>query len=267
MPHPFLDLPTPIAIGHRGCAGERPENTLASFARALDDGAAILETDVRFTREAVPVLLHDPDVARVSDGTGRVRELTLDALERLDAGYHFSPDGGDSHPERGRGHRIPTLCEALAAFPEARFNLEIKEDVPGGIERTLDVIAEASGAARTLLAAADEGLMDRLRACAARLGVRVAFGASAAEVGRFAVAALRGEAPAPGPVALQIPPAFFGRPLVTAELVVHAHRHGVQVHVWTINEPDEMHRLLDLGVDGIISDYPARLAALIRDRH
>ena len=266
MRHPFLDLPTPIAIGHRGCAGERPENTLASFQRALDDGAAILETDVHLTRDDVPVLIHDPDVARVSEATGRVRDLTLGALERLDAGYRFSLDGGSSHPERGRGHRIPTLREALATFPDARFNLELKDDVPGGVEHTLEVIAEASAAARTLLVARDEELMQQIRTRAAQRGVKVAFGASAAEVGRFAVAAVRDEAPEPGPVALQIPPVFEGRPLVTPELVTHAHRYGVQVHVWTINEPDEIHRLLDLGVDGIVSDYPARLAALIRTR-
>jgi len=265
--HPFLDLPTPIAIGHRGCAGEQPENTLASFQRALDDGAAILETDVHLTRDDVPVLIHDPDVARVSEGAGRVCELTLGALERLDAGYRFSPDDGRSHPERGRGHRIPTLREALAVFPDARFNLELKDAVAGGVERTLEVIAEASGAARTLLVAADQGLTERIRVCAARQAVKVAFGASAAEVGRFAVAAARDEAPEPGPVALQIPPVFDGRPLVTPELVTHAHRYGVQVHVWTINEPSEMRRLLDLGVDGIVSDHPARVTALIRNRH
>ena len=87
--------------------------------------------------------------------------------------------------------------------------------------------------------------------------------ASVGEVARFAIAAVRGEAPETGPVALQIPPEFAGRPLVTPELVAHAHRYGLHVHVWTIYEPDEMRRLLDLGVDGIVTDFPGRLAALI----
>ena len=128
--HPYFDLDTPIVIGHRGCAGEVPENTLASFEAALDAGAAILESDVHLTRDGVPVLIHDDAVDRVSDGSGRVGELGLAELERLDAGHRFDPDGTGRHPFRGRGLRIPSLAEALAGFPTARFNLELKEDVP-----------------------------------------------------------------------------------------------------------------------------------------
>jgi glycerophosphoryl diester phosphodiesterase len=264
--HPFLDLPTPLVMGHRGCAGRLPENTLASFGAALADGATILETDVHLTRDGEPVLIHDHDVARVTEGVGAVRELELHELEQLDAGYRFSPDGGRSHPERGRGHRIPTLRAALDAFPAARFNLELKEDLPDLVERTLQVIDAAAGARRTLLVAAEDGLMQRVRARVASSGVAVALGASAGEVARFLQAAAHGQAPEPGISALQIPVEFAGRPLVTPELIAHAHRHGVQVHVWTINEPSEMQRLFDLGVDGIVSDFPARVAALIASR-
>jgi glycerophosphoryl diester phosphodiesterase len=268
VPHPFLDLPKPLAMGHRGCAGRLPENTLAAFRAALDDGAVILETDVHLTRDGEPVLIHDHDVDRVTEGSGAVRDLDLRDIEQLDAGYRFSPDGGRSHPERGRGHRVPTLCGALEAFPAARFNLELKEDLPGLVERTLDAIdATGGGSRRTLLVAADDALMQRIRAGVASRGVAVALGASAGEVARFVRAAARGETPEPGISALQIPAEFAGRPLVTPELVAHAHRHGVQVHVWTINEPAEMRRLLELGVDGIVSDFPARLAALIASRH
>src|SRR5262245_55309231 len=102
MAHPFFALRRPLAIGHRGCAGEVPENTLASFARAIADGAVVIETDVHLTRDGVPVLAHDPDVARVSDGRGAVRELDFSALQRFDAGYRFTaPDG--STPFRGAG--------------------------------------------------------------------------------------------------------------------------------------------------------------------
>ena len=267
VPHPFLDLPTPLVIGHRGCAGRLPENTLASFRAALEDGAVILETDVHLTRDGEPVLIHDHDVTRVSEGDGAVRDLDLRDIEQLDAGYRFSPDGGRTHPERGRGHRIPTLRAALDAFPAARFNLELKEDLPDLVERTLRVIDAAGSASRTLLVAAEDELMRRIRARVASRGAAVALGASAGEVARFVRAAQRGEAPEPGISALQIPAAFAGRPLVTPELVAHAHQHGVQVHVWTINEPAEMQRLLDLGVDGIVSDFPARVAAVLASRH
>jgi glycerophosphoryl diester phosphodiesterase len=130
MAHPFFALRPPLAIGHRGCAGEAPENTLASFERGRADGAVVIETDVHLTRDGVPVLLHDPDVARVTDGRGPVRDLDWSDVARLDAGFRFAaPDG--STPFRGQGLRIPSLAESLAALPAMRFNLELKEDRPG----------------------------------------------------------------------------------------------------------------------------------------
>lgn len=266
MLHPYFAIPVPIAIGHRGCAGEVPENTLESFARGLAAGAAILESDVHLTRDGVPVLIHDDDVARVTEGAGPVRELALAELQRLDAGFRFSPDGGRSHPFRGRGLRIPTLAEAFAALPGARFNLELKQDVPGLVERTLDAVHAAGREERTLLTAADDALMARLRAALARHPRAVAVGASTGDVLDFVRSAQDGVAPRPGPMALQIPAEFAGRPLATRELVACAHAQGVQVHVWTINEPAEIARLLDLGVDGIVSDFPARAAALCAAR-
>ncbi len=260
MSHPFFAPPRPIAIGHRGCAGELPENTLASFERALADGAAVIESDVHQTRDGVPVLIHDPDVARTTDGRGAVDELDWKDLARLDAGHRFArPDG--STPFRGAGHRIPSLAEALDALPGARFNLELKHDAPGLVERTLALLREVGREETTLVTAGDDGLMQRLRRAVAESESRVALGASAGEVARFALAARNGAAPPPGPMALQIPAGFGGRPLATPELVRAAREAGVYLHVWTINDPDEIEALLELGVDGIVSDFPARVVA------
>jgi len=256
--HPFFALPRPLAIGHRGCAGEVPENTIASFTRAVADGAVVIETDVHLTRDGVPVLLHDGDVARVSDGTGPVRDLSLAQLRTLDAGFHFTARDG-SAPFRGNGLRIPTLAEALAALPGMRFNLELKEDRPEIAERVLAVIREADREEITLVTSAEDALMEKLRAAVRRSGARVALGASTGDVARFVRAVRDGEAPPVGPMALQIPAAFLGRPLVTRELVAAAHAHGIHVHVWTINEPREIADLIALGVDGVISDFPARV--------
>jgi glycerophosphoryl diester phosphodiesterase len=250
-------------IGHRGSAGEAPENTLPSFARALEAGAEILESDVHLTRDGVPVLLHDDEVDRTTDGCGRVAALTLAELRALDAGHRFSPDGGRTHPFRGRGVRVPTLAEALAAFPKARFNLELKEDLPGLVENTLDVIEAAGHPERRLLTSGEDRLMARLRAEVARRALPVALGASTGEVVAFLRAAIERRPPPPGPMALQVPAEFGGRPLVTRDFVAHAHAHGLVVHVWTIDEPDEMRSLLALGVDGIVSDFPGRLAEVI----
>jgi glycerophosphoryl diester phosphodiesterase len=264
--HPFFAISRPIVIGHRGCAGERPENTLASFEAGLAAGATVLESDVHLTRDRVPVLIHDDEVGRCTEGVGRVSELDLDALQKLDAGHHFTRNGGKSFPERGRGHRIPTLQEVLEAFPGARLNLELKEDVAGLVERTVEVVASADRAASCLLTTADDAMMRTLRAHVAREDVPVALGACTGEVAGFAISAVHGRPPPDGPMALQIPTEFAGQPLVTPELIGHAHAHGVQIHVWTIDEPEEMTALLDLGVDGIVTDFPARMVHLLEQR-
>jgi glycerophosphoryl diester phosphodiesterase len=258
MAHPFFAPPRPLAIGHRGCAGEVPENTIASFERALADGAVVIETDVHLTRDGVPVLIHDDDVARVTDGCGAVRDFDWPKLRRLDAGFRFTAADG-STPFRGAGLRVPSLAEAFAALPGARFNLELKEDHPGFALRALAVIREAGRAELTLVTAGSDRNMAAIREAVRRTDTRVALGASGGEVARFALAASRGEPPPPGPMALQIPTEFGGQPLVTPPLVAAAHAHGVQVHVWTINDPAEIAALLDLGVDGIVSDFPARV--------
>ena len=264
--HPYLDLELPIVIGHRGAAGERPENTLESFRHALACGAQILESDVHASRDAQVVMCHDAVVDRTTSGTGAVRDLSCHELQRLDAGYRYSRDGGRTHPYRGRGLSIPTLREAFEALPDARFNLELKQDQNGLVEATLALIEEFERADRTLVTAADDALMGRIRERVRARGLPVALGAATGDVVGFVRAALSGERPPEGPVALQIPASFGGNPLATPELVKLAHDHGVHVHVWTINDPDEMARLLDLGVDGLVTDHPARMVELVARR-
>lgn len=266
MGHPYFDLPLPLVIGHRGCAGELPENTLPSFERGLACGAAILETDVHLTRDGVPVLLHDPDVDRVTESAGPVSELRLEELQRLDAGHCFSPQGGANHPFRGQGFRVPTFEEALNAFPGVRFNVELKDPAPGSVEAAVEVVVRNGREDLTLLTAGESDLMDRLRAHVEAKGVPVALGASLADIVEVLRSAQEGRPPETRSMALQIPSEFGGRPLVTPELVEHAHVHGIQVHVWTINETAEMAELLALGVDGIVSDHPARVTELLARR-
>jgi len=264
--HPFFDLENPIAIGHRGCAGEAPENTLCAFERGLAQGAAILETDVRLTRDGVPVLIHDADVDRNTEGSGTVSSYTFAELQRLDAGHRFSPDGGESYPFRGEGLEIPSLERAMTVFPNARFNIELKDDDPTLVERCFEIITRLRCASHTLLTAADGAVMEALRATDRNRSAGVALGASTPDVAAFAKAAARGITPASGPMALQVPAAFAGRPLVTQSFIDTAHAHEMQVHVWTINDRSEMNALLDLGVDGLVTDFPGRLSALLEER-
>jgi glycerophosphoryl diester phosphodiesterase len=221
---------------------------------------------VHLTRDGEVVIAHDPDVSRTTNGAGRIAELAFRDVAALDAGYRFSPDGGASHPYRGRGLRMPALREVFRRLPETRFNIEVKVNDPRLVAGVVNLVAEHERAHLTLLAAAEDPTLAAVREALARRGVAAAVGASVGDVLRFVRAALgQGDAPK-GPMALQIPPSFAGQPLVTKALVDFAHANDVQVHVWTIDEEEEMARLLALDVDGIMSDFPGRLRAVVDAR-
>ena len=257
--HPYFDVPRPTVLGHRGAAGTAPENTLASFERALEVGAHILESDVHLTRDGVPVLLHDPEVDRTTEGSGRVGDLTWAEVSALDAAHGFAP-------ERGRGHRIPSVEQAFERFPDARFNLELKAPGMALPEAVLDLVERFDRSATTLLTAGEDADMACLREALAASKAEPAVGASLADILDVVQAALEGRPPKTDSMAIQIPDTFAGQPLVTAELVAHAHAHGVAVHVWTINDPAQMQALLDLGVDGLVTDHPERMVEVLATR-
>lgn len=259
MPHPFFDVLRPVVIGHRGAAGSHPENTLASFAGALEQGAQIIESDIHVTRDGIPILLHDPGIDRVTEAHGLAADLIWDDLRVLDAGFRFE-DACGHHPFRGHGHRIPSLEASFERFPDARFNLEIKCHDQAAIRATLDLIERFDRSDRTLLAAGEDDIMRDLRTALAKHPAEPAMGASLAEIVACIASALADTPPPPGVMALQIPPDFAGRPLATAELIAHAHAHGVAVHVWTVNDLKEIESLLAIGVDGIVTDVPGQMA-------
>ena len=161
--------------------------------------------------------------------------------------------------------RSQPLEEAFATFPEARFNLEIKTADPRAVRATLDLVERFDCSARTLLAAEQDPIMKEIREM---LTVHPAAPARSACVGEVVAAvrsAVSGEPMPPGVMALQVPPSFMGESLVTRELVDHVHARGVEVHVWTINEIPEIERLLEIGVDGIVTDYPGRMTHWLED--
>ncbi len=251
--------PIPRVFGHRGAAGLAPENTLPSFALALAMGADILELDVHGTRDGAIVVIHDATLDRTTDGTGPVAAYSLAQLQRLDAGYRFTWNGHE-FPYRGQGVRICTLEELLRELPLVHCNVEIKQAEPPIVADVLAIIRRSSARHRVLLAAEHAGIMNEIR----RQGDDMATSFSAAEVaefiGRVQTDSVGGYHPAG--VALQIPPRFGDLELVTAATVSAAHDLGLEMHVWTINDRDEMERLLTIGVDGLISDLPglARVA-------
>ncbi|MBZ0117502.1 MAG: glycerophosphodiester phosphodiesterase [Sandaracinaceae bacterium] len=258
-------LRRPVAFAHRGGAALWPENTLEAFRFAIEIGFRYIETDLHTTRDGHVVCFHDATVDRTTDGVGRVHELDLAELKALDAGYRFTDDGR-TFPFRGRGFTTPTLEEALALHPNLRLNVEIKQRAPA-MEEILWSAIDALGAHdRILVAAEHDALAERFRAL--RPGSPVPTSAGVRGVLRFWIGARTGlhRVERYPFQALQVPVSYAGLPIVDARFIAAAHAHGLHVHVWTIDEESEMHRLLELGADAIMTDRPDRLAAVFHAR-
>ncbi len=256
----FFDGPRPRLFAHRGASGTLPESTLPAFAAALAAGAERLELDVHASADGEVVVFHDDTVERTTDGAGPIRRLSLAQIRALDAGWGFvAPDG--SRPFRGRGHRVPTLAEVLEAFPDVPLNVEIKADDTALVEAVRRLLERFGAMERVLLAAESGALMDKIRA---RIP-GVATGMSLPEVLEF-----MGSAGLPGYLprgkALQVPVCYAGVPIVTGHFLDAARALSLEVHVWVIDEEAEMEALLDLGVDGIMTDYPDRGARVLARR-
>lgn len=245
----------PRLFAHRGASGDLPENTLPAFQAARDTGVPYIELDVHMTRDGAIVVAHDDNLRRVSGHDGLIQEMSLAQVRTVDAGYNFSIDG-DRFPFRGAGVRVPSLREVLAACAGQMFIIEIKQVAPSIVDATLAVIRATGMSRRVLIASEHQPPLDEVR----RRAPTIPTNFSADEVGRFVMSLPPGAAPyVPAGDALQIPPEHLGWTLATPETVAAAHRIGVEMHIWTVNEEAEMRELLTVGVDGIISNYPAKL--------
>ncbi len=255
----------PVNLAHRGASARAPENTLEAFRLAVESMAGGLELDVHMTSDGHVMVIHDSTLDRTTDGAGAVARMTLDELRGFDAGYNFSSDDGETLPYRGLTLRIPTLAEVLREFPGVALNIDMKAEVPGIEEAVLEVLREAGAEGRVLVASSRYRAVGRFRRIS---GGRVSTGSSRLEVGIFYLFSnLRLERLLrPAYDALQVPVRHRGIPLVTRRFVEAAHRSNVRVDAWTINGADEMRRLLDLGVDVIMTDRPETLADVLKRR-
>jgi glycerophosphoryl diester phosphodiesterase len=256
-PHPtgpaYLDARRPLAFAHRGGAYhpdiEGLENTLAAFAHAVELGYTYLETDVHVTSDGVLLAFHDTVLDRVTDRTGSIADSTYDEVRQAMIG--------------GR-ERVPTLADLYDAFPGARFNIDLKSE--GAVESLAQFIEERQAWDRVLVGSFSGRRMNAFRR---RTGGRVATSAHPLEVVAFVLspsARLARWLTRGRPAALQVPHRR-GRLLVASRgLVRRAQAAGVQVHVWTIDDPIEMNALLDRGVDGIMTDRTDILRAVLRAR-
>jgi glycerophosphoryl diester phosphodiesterase len=248
----FFDATRPRIFAHRGSAGTHPENTMESFQAAVNLGARYLETDVHMTRDGEIVVAHDPDLARCGGGAGFVKDTVYADIAKVDAGYSFTLDG-EEFPFRGRGLRIPRLAEVLATFPKAFFNIELKPEDVSLTETVLKVLDATKARGRVLLASEHQNRLDEIRALAP--GIPTSFGYL--EIAAFMQAlAAHDDGYRPRGDAMQIPPEYYSWKLATPETLVLAHQHDVEVHIWTLNDEPAMRQMLELGVDGIMSDFP-----------
>jgi glycerophosphoryl diester phosphodiesterase len=259
--HPFIDQPVPIAIAHRGGKEEAPENTLEAFGAAIALGLRNLETDAHVTRDGVVVAFHNPRLDGTTDSTGAIAELGIADVEAADAGYCFSTDGGQSFPFRGRGVRIPRFEEVLLNWPTAYVSVEPKADPC--VEPLVAVIDKLDAWDRVGVGSFSDRRLNRVRALS-RGRACTSMGPRASVIAR--IAALWGRMPRQGADFVQVPFKRGPFPVVTAGFVRAAHRTGLPVHVWTVNEEPRMLELLELGVDGIITDYPRLLRDVLAAR-
>ena len=248
MPFPYLDAPTPLAFAHRGGAADGDENTAEAFERAVNLGYRYLETDVHATADGVPVVFHDATLDRVTGHPGQISTLTWPDLQTVRiAGAAL----------------VPRLDEVLAAWPEIRFNIDIKAD--SGVTPTVTTIHRSGAADRVLLASFSDHRLAQARRLA---GPAVATSLGSRSVARLRVASLTGLRPRlpRSAVAVQVPPSLGRVTVVDRRFLALAHRLNLQVHVWTIDDPTEMTRLLDLGVDGIMTDRLTTLRDVYQSR-
>jgi len=235
---PFLDTEGPIAFAHRGAAPGL-ENTLAAVDRVVALGFGYLETGVRVTRDGVAVLLHDARLDRTTDRTGLVRDLPWAEVAEARVG--------------GR-EPVPRLDELLASYPDLRVNIDVK--TPAAVDPLVEVIRRTGAIDRVCVGSFHDRLIPMVRD---RLGERLCTSLGPREVLALRLGALRRTAAG----CAQVPPGLLRIRVIDPRFVAAAHRRGLPVHAWTVNDPAEMNRLLDLGVDGIMSDDAPALRAVL----
>ncbi|MEU6842983.1 glycerophosphodiester phosphodiesterase [Streptomyces sp. NPDC046716] len=245
--HPYLDHPGPLALAHRGGAAGGLENTLAAFRRAVDLGYRYVETDVHATGDGRLVAFHDATLDRVTDARGRIADLPWSEIR---------------HARVAGAEPVPLLEDLLEEFPDVRWNVDVKAEP--ALVPLLDLLRRTRAWDRVCVGSFSERRVARAQdiagpRLATSYGTKGVLGLRLKSYGL--PAGLRRSA-----VCAQVPVAHGRIRVVDERFVRAAHARGLQVHVWTVNDESEMRRLLDLGVDGIVSDHIETLRDVLKDR-
>lgn len=250
----LLDPDARPVVAHRGNSAHAPENTLESLRQGAELGADAIEFDVRLSRDGQAIVIHDQTLERTTSGRGNVAGATLAELRTLDAGFHFTPDGGRTFPWRGRGLTVPALDDVLAAFPATPMIIEIKTAAASVEARRL--LLRHGAALRCVIGSFGDAALAPFR------GSTFACGAARRDVVQLYLRALAPGGPARLPYqVLCIPPTFRGLPLPVQRFAGMAHRCGVPTHVWTVDDPARARRYWSGAVNAIISNDPAAILA------
>lgn len=254
MKAPFLN-PAPLVFAHRGDSKHFPENTLEAFASAIGMGVDVIETDVHLSKDGEVVIWHDDTLERNTNGAGRVEDFTLRELQALDAGWSFTLDDGQSFPFRNQGVRMARLADALHAFPNQRFNVDLKSKEDAIVEAFLDVVRSHNALERLLCASFHLKHLKKVRLLEPGLLTSL----TTVEVARLLVLHRLGllqRTKRHRSLILQVPVRQWGIEVARADFVQIIQELGGQVQVWTINDEAEMIRLWQLGVNSIMTDDP-----------
>ena len=243
-----------LVVGHRGAAARFPENTFAAFDYAVSLGVDAIEFDIRITRDGVVVVIHDPTLDHTTGAPGHVARLSAADVAQADAGARFSPDGGRTFPFAGTGIEVPTLEAMIERYPGIPLLIEIK--VPEAAPEALRLFRRHGCEDRVLIDSMDLGALRLFR------GTSVSIGAARRDVLSLYWRSAVGLVPRSLPYRALCVPERYGINVPVGRLTRAAASCGVPTHVWTVNQPEDAHRLWSDGVIGIISDDPATMLDL-----
>ncbi|MFQ5431606.1 MAG: glycerophosphodiester phosphodiesterase [Nitrospinota bacterium] len=260
---PFPNAKRPIVMAHRGGMALWPENTLYAFEHAARIGVDVMEIDVRQTKDGEIVVIHDEVVDRVSNGKGAVADKTLEELKSLDFAYNFMKDAGGKPELRGTGVTIGTLKEVFKSLPDMYFNIDIKVNSTAFARDVLELVRKEGMLEKVVIGSFYDNIVNVVNSEAGE------FTTSAAAREAWIIFLLNkiglGRLHQPTGVAYQIPVTHKGLDVVTPSFVRAAHSLGQDIHVWTIDDPVEIRRLLEMGVDGIVTNRPDLAVGVVKE--
>ena len=263
--HPYYkEFIRPLVIAHQGGDGVWPGETMFAFQNAVDLGVDVLEMDIHITADGELVLMHDETVDRTTDGIGEIESMTLAELKELDAAYDWTPDEGQTFPYRGNGLTVATLEEVFEAFPDMRMTIEIKKTNTSMAKPFCDLIRKHNMQDKILAASFhDERLKEFRRECP-----EVATSSAKNETTTFVLMTkvFIGGWYSPAFYSLQVPEKSGGITVMTPGFVRAAHARNLAVEPWTINDEETMRKLIEWGVDGIITDRPDIMLEILAEQ-